>query len=346
MSDTGQPDASGEVQVPTHGATRRALGFLLAIFWNGDERRVRALWRLVALVLAVSGAGLAVRATGLLPERGTREFYVVGSVIRVLLVLAVMGLLGRLLDRRPLRDFGLSLDRAWWIDLTFGLSLGAAMMTTIFVAGWSLGWIEVTGTLRTTAPGEAFGRAILMPALLFVGVGIVEELLARGYLLHNVAEGLAFRRMGGPRGGLVAATAISSVLFALGHVNNPNTTWVSTVNIAFAGALLALGLLLTGQLAIPIGMHITWNFFQGSVYGFPVSGVTRFRTTLIVTEETGPDLWTGGVFGPEAGLLCLVAMAASAVAIVLWVRRRQGSVHLVTSLAEPPPDRLPGAKPV
>jgi membrane protease YdiL (CAAX protease family) len=346
MSDIDQPDASGGSQTPKPATARKALGLLLAVFWNGDERRVRALWRLVALVLLVSGAGLAIRATDLLPPRGTREFYVVGSVVRVLLVLALVGLVGRVLDRRRLRDFGLSLDREWWADLAFGLWLGAAMMTLIFLGEWGLGWVVVTGTFRTTVAGGPFGRAILMPAIMFVAVGIVEELLARGYLLRSLAEGLSYRRLGGPRGGLILATAISSILFGLGHLSNPNATWVSTVNIALAGVLLALGLLLTGQLALPIGLHITWNFFQASVYGFPVSGVSRFRTSVLATEQGGPDLWTGGAFGPEAGLFGLMAMLVAAALIVLWVRGRHGPPRLVTRLAEPPaarPSRAPAA---
>ena len=109
------------------------------------------------------------------------------------------------------------------------IGFAALLMTAVFVAEWSLGWVRVTGVLRTTVPGEPFGRAILLPALLFLGVGFLEELLARGYLLRNVAEALAFRPLGGARGGLVLACLISSALFALGHADNPNATWVSTV---------------------------------------------------------------------------------------------------------------------
>ncbi len=316
---------------------------LLSVFWNGKERRVRALWRLITLVVVLSGAGLAVRATGLLPERGTREFYVVGSAVRALLALVVVWLVGWLIDRRRFRDFGFALNRQWWADLGFGLLLGALLMTGVFLTEWGLGWVELSGVLRTTVPGQPFGRAILMPAVLFLGVGIVEELLARGYLLRNTAEGLAFRWVGGARGGLITACVVSSVLFALGHADNPNATWVSTVNIAFAGVLLALGFLLTGQLAIPIGLHITWNFFQGSVFGFPVSGMSDFRTTVLATEQTGPELWTGGAFGPEAGLVGLLAMLLGAALIVLWVRQTRGAVRLATSLAEPPPPRTRGS---
>jgi len=340
MSDTDAPEPPSEPPAPPVAPKASWPRKLLSVFWNADERRVRALWRIVALGLAMTGAGLAIRATGMLPERGTHAFYVVGTAVRTVVALAVVGLVGRLLDRRRLRDYGLRISGGWLVDFVFGLGLGAGLMTGIFLVQWRLGWLSVTGSWRRTAADMPFGQAILVPLVVFVCVGIVEELIARGYLLRNLAEGLAFRRLGGPRGGLIAAIVISSALFALGHLGNPNTTWVSTVNIGLAGALLALGYVLTGQLALPIGLHITWNLFQASVFGFPVSGVTRIRTTVLATVETGPDLWTGGVFGPEAGLLGVVAMLVGIGLMLAWVRWRRGEVRRVASLAAPPARRV------
>jgi membrane protease YdiL (CAAX protease family) len=339
MSDSGSAlEPSPLSRTPRRGPLTR----LGAVFWNREDRRIRALWRVTALVALILGSGLAVRATGLLPGPDTRAFPVVASLLRLIIAAAAVWLTGRFLDRRRFRDFGLSLDRRWWTDLGFGLSLGAGLMSAIFVVEWALGWVEVTDTLRTTVPGEAFARAILAPATIFVCVGIVEELVARGYLLRNLAEGLAFPRLGGPRSGLLGACVVSSALFAFGHAGNPNATWVSTASIAVAGVFLALGFLLTGELAIPIGLHVTWNFFQGSVFSFPVSGVSTLRTSVIATEQLGPTLWTGGAFGPEGGLLGLAAMLLGAAVVLVWVRWHHGVVRLATHLAEPPLRGVPG----
>ena len=83
------------------------------------------------------------------------------------------------------------------------------------------------------------------------------------------------------------------------HANNPNATLLSTLNIVLAGLMLGFGYVLSGELAIPIGLHTTWNLFQNAVYGFPVSGFGPFGATFLATAQTGPDLWTGGSLAPR-----------------------------------------------
>jgi hypothetical protein len=87
-------------------------------------------------------------------------------------------------------------------------------------------------------------------------------------------------------------------------------------------------------LAIPIGLHITWNFFQGNVFGFPVSG-TDAGATFIAIEQGGDALVTGGAFGPEASLIGIGAMVLGCALTVLWVRLRYGSAGIREKLATP-----------
>jgi membrane protease YdiL (CAAX protease family) len=260
-----------------------------------------------------------------------------GVVTSLVAAIASVWLAGRFLDHRPFSGFGLRLkDRDWWLDLGFGLFLGSLLMTGIFLVELEAGWIRVTGTFQTVGRVNApFFLVVLAPAALFSCVGIYEELIFRGYQLRNMAEGLNFPDVG-PRGAIILAWVISSSLFGLLHLANPGATAVSTVNIAFAGLLLGAGYILTGRLAISIGLHITWNFFQGNVFGFPVSGLGPVGATFISIEQGGPPLWTGGAFGPEAGLLDIVAAVIGGLLILLWVRARSGKVALQTSIAEPP----------
>jgi uncharacterized protein len=248
-------------------------------------------------------------------------------------------LAGRFFDRRPFSGFGLRLkDRGWWLDLGFGLFLGALLMTGIFLVEFRAGWIRVTSTFETSS-GEPFVPAILAPVVFFLCVGIYEELVSRGYQLRNMAEGLNYPGLG-PKSAVILAWVISSSLFGLLHLANPGAGLVSTVNITFAGLLFGLGYVLTGRLAIPIGMHMTWNFFQGNVFGFPVSGIEPIGATFISIEQDGPPLFTGGAFGPEAGLLDIAATLVGSLLIWLWARARSGKATLQTSIAEPPVNRI------
>jgi hypothetical protein len=244
-------------------------------------------------------------------------------------------LAGRLLDRRPFADFGFHIDRDWWIDFGFGLLQGAALMFIIFLLQLAAGWVTVTGAFVTTRAGTNFLLAILMPVVTFLAVGFYEELFFRGYQLQNLAEGLTWHVIG-PRAAIVIATLLSAAVFGVFHAFNPNASVVSTLNITFAGVFLAMGYLLTGELAIPTGLHIAWNFFQGNVFGFPVSGTAFSSATFISVEQGGPDLWTGGAFGPEAGLLGLGAMIVGILSTALWVRWHSGQAGLELSLAEAP----------
>jgi CAAX protease family protein len=332
---------------------------LLKVFRNGRERRLRAFWRLLlqfilslivalsfvvltaaffALVLGVSLRGATLASPGTAAETMVGSSPSMATTIGVMYALGVVvgvWLATRFLDRRSFSDLGLHLNKDWWLDFGFGMALGALLMGLIFLTEWAAGWINVTGTFQTHTPGQPFVLAIVLPILFFIAIGVNEELLFRGYQLKNMSEGLNFAAYG-PRGAILLAVFISSSVFGLLHLANPNTTALSTINIAVVGFLFAAGYVLTGQLAISIGLHITWNFFQGNVFGFRVSGAEWFQTTFIATEQSGPRLWTGGAFGPEAGLLDPVATVVGVLLIIVWVRYRYGRVSLKVFLAQPP----------
>jgi membrane protease YdiL (CAAX protease family) len=319
----------------------RGQGPLGWVFWNAAERRARAFWRLLGFALlfvlctlvfgAVFGLAAMLAAGGRLDLEAT-PFLLAGAAAALLSCLLSVWLAGRFLDRRNFADFGLQLGRHWWADLAFGLALGALLMSAIFLAEYAAGWVRIDGTFQASQGGGSFFLAILAPAFLYLCVGIYEELLARGYLLRNLAEGFGAAALGS-RSALVLAWVLSSALFGLGHAGNPNATLVSTLLLMLAGLFLGLGYVLTGELAIPIGIHITWNFFQGNVFGFPVSGTSVRQATFIAIEQRGPELWTGGMFGPEAGLVGLLALLAGSILIMAWVRRTRGAAALRNELA-------------
>jgi hypothetical protein len=336
--------------------------FIKTIFWNEEQRRLRALWRLIVQIVLLVLVGLpmqivigilavaayAAQGGGLNPEQLSdpqvlQNFLIDSPLLSGLLtvsqfaaILLSVWLAGRFIDRRRFADFGLHLHRNWWIDFGFGLFLGAFLMALIFLVEQAAGWVTVTGTFVTRNPDAAFLLALLPALLVFLMVGVYEELWSRGYQLRNMAEGLSGGLLG-PRAAILVAALFSSAIFGLLHVANPNASFVSTFNIFVAGAiLLAMGLLLTGELAIPIGVHISWNFFQGNVFGFPVSGTGVRGATFVAIEQGGPDLWTGGAFGPEAGLIGVAAILLGGLLTLLWVRWRYGRAGLDEDIARPP----------
>ena len=333
------------------------------LFFDERTRRLRALWRLLLQYLTYRFVLLPLlvnllAATWLLAGRkagpsggpdlsalaGSPALPLISGAAGLIAALLSVRLAGRFLDRRPFADFGFHLDGGWWLDFLFGMALGALLMTAVFLTELGLGWVTVTGAFESLVPGAPFWLGILVPAALFLCVGVYEELVSRGYQLRNAAEGLNLPGVG-PRNAVLLAWVLSSALFGYLHATNPNATLLSTVNVALAGLMLGAGYVLTGELAIPIGVHITWNFFQGAVYGFPVSGLMVGGATFLSLDQGGPDLWTGGPFGPEGGLLGPCAMLSGLILITLWVLLRRGRVGIHTPIAEGPKTDSPAMSP-
>ncbi|WP_096390501.1 CPBP family intramembrane glutamic endopeptidase [Halopenitus persicus] len=301
--------------------------------WNREEARPRTPIRLVlaiAVFLAIAiGTSIAVGALPLPPLGGTAALVIAGAGS---LAVTTVGcaVAARFVDRRPLTDYGLRIDREWWTDCGFGLALGAALQTAIFLAGWAAGWYVPRGTLVSRS-GEPFLFGVVSVVAFFLAVGIYEELLVRGWLLTNLAEG--FRAVG-DRLAAALATVLSAGVFGVLHATNPNATALSTGIIGLAGAFLALGYLLTGELAIPIGVHVTWNLVQGAGFGFGVSGVS-LPVAAIETRVVGPTVLSGGQFGPEGGLLGLGGVLLGCAAIAWWVHRRTGRLRIHPAVTDP-----------
>ena len=324
------------------GMLRTAMLDLVAWpFWNAEERRLRAGWRiLVQIVVMIVLLGGLSRGCSAVHEMRERNLEAVFSqaplfMLGALVVCVSVWLACRFLDRRPLESLGLNIDRRWWIDAAFGTALGALLMAGILGAELAFGWARYgePPELPGPVPRLAFVPVALFP---FLAIGFYEELVSRGYHLKNLAEGFTSRFIP-PRSAIVLAAFASSAVFGIAHADNPNATAMGTGNIVFAGMMLASGYLTTGRLAIPIGLHFSWNYCQ-NLFGMQVSGQTTFSYgSLFAREPIGDPLVTGGAFGPEAGLTGLVAILVGTGATLLWVRLTAGPLRITPSLAEPPP---------
>ncbi len=229
----------------------------------------------------------------------------------MLIVTLSVFLARRYLDRRSFVSLGLHWNRQAMLDLLFSFGLAGFLMALIYSIEWAAGWLKFEGFAWQQLPlSTVILRSLL--GLLSIGVTVawLEELRDRGYLLQNLKDGL----------NLPWALFLSSSAFAAGHLGNPNASWISTLGLFLAGFFLAYGWVRTRQLWISLGLHAGWNFFEGIVFGFPVSGTASFH--LIKQTVSGPEWITGGAFGPEAGLILILAMAIGTMLIHYWSRER------------------------
>ncbi|MBL9174994.1 MAG: CPBP family intramembrane metalloprotease [Verrucomicrobiales bacterium] len=307
-----------------------------AIFWNAEEHRLRAGWRVVLF-----GVLLLVTAipAGFIREADAGSLYTrlaTSQGLWMLLLLAATAFLARFVDRRPFSDYGLTRGPSWGLNLIFGLVLGAAMMGLVFGFELAVGWIRIKPAAARWA-SEFHAVDLGLQVLLFAAVAVGEELTDRGYLLKNLAEG--FNRGTGPSAGAtLGAGLVGALIFGLMHSGNESASVLTSLNIGVAGLFLGLGFLWTRSLAIPMGAHFSWNFFQGPIFGFPVSGENVGQTVFDIAQG-GPVVMTGGTFGPEGGLLSTVVTLLGIGAIALWVRWREGAVRLRPEISCAPASR-------
>ena len=222
----------------------------------------------------------------------------------------------RFLDRRSFASLGLRVHRRAWLDVGIGILISAAMMATILILELLLGWTHLDGFAWQIEPPWRVLLGFLASLGLFILVGIHEEIFSRGYQLQNLVEGL----------NLPWGVLLSSLIFAALHLGNPHVVWYTALpGLLAAGLFLAFGWVRTRELWLPIGLHIGWNLFEGPVFGFPVSGLPTGR--ILLQTVSGPIWFTGGEFGPEAGLIVLPGLIVGVLLIVLYTRRRQPAAN-------------------
>ena len=288
-----------------------------SIFIN-VEPRLRAGWRLLIqtalFFLLVFCFGVPISIITFLPDISIsfELLLFLDQVITLIAVTLSVFLARRFIDKRPFTSLGFKLNLHAALDVFVGIGITFVMMGSIFGISLAFGWLTLDGFAWQSDSTFQVIVQTFIALVIFILVGWNEELLYRGYILQNLSDGL--NRFWG--------VLISSIVFGLMHLGNPNSDskWFVASGIFLAGVFLAFGYLRTNQLWLPIGLHIGWNFFEGVVFGFPVSGLDTYRLTQ--TTIQGPPLWTGGAFGPEAGLVLILALILGIFLIYLYTRKR------------------------
>ena len=295
-----------------------------------SEQAVRPRWRtivhfpLVAMLIAVALLVATIQAASFvfhfIPKAGipahTRQITI--SLVIAALVIAVYKLAIRHLGERPRDDLrGEHAAR----DLGLGLVGGILLFSAVTAVA------ALTGVYRIVGAGDAND---IFYALVTMGIvpAVLEETLFRGILFRHLED----------FGGTWLALALTSALFGLAHIFNPNATWFSSFAIAVeAGVMLGGAYMLTRSLWLPMGLHAAWNFTQGEIYDVPVSGIDQHG--LVQAKLSAPPILSGGTFGLEASVIALVIATAFGVWMVIrairlghverpwWIRRRLASAN-------------------
>ena len=276
------------------------------LFFNAENRLRSGWWILVFLVVLSAGMGGFQVLLPALKRHGIRLGVWVPGVLFLLSLLATGVCLA--LRKEPLASVGWQLDRVWAREFVLGTLLGVGLM--VLAAGLLRSLGAVTWELD---PARSL-RALSLGLLTFTLVAFWEESLFRGFVFQRLLDGL----------GVWPTQALLALFFALAHWSNPGmhgaTKLWASLGIALAAVLLGLAYLRTRSLALPIGIHLGWNWCQGSVLGFGVSGNSQ-RGWVQPLFHGRAEWISGGAFGPEASVFGSVAVVLGIVLLWKWQGR-------------------------
>lgn len=230
------------------------------------------------------------------PMRGL--FDLESAAFLAVVMIAAYRLAVRWIESRAATELGVT---GAFFGLTGGALLGVLLFSAAYAALWFKGFAHVAGLSVTSGVETALAIAIAS--------AVGEEIVFRGIFFRIFEEGF----------GTAAAIIVSSCLFGLLHALNEGATWWSTAAIALeAGVLLGAAYVASRTLWLPIGLHFGWNFTEGGVFGAAVSGGQYHG--LVSNTISGPALWTGGSFGPEASIAAVAVCVPAALALLMLAR--------------------------
>ena len=197
-----------------------------------------------------------------------------------------------------------------WKGFGKGAFLGAGVAVTTILVGTFLLYMGNNLSIRIDTIDIS---NTLLAVLFFIIVAFFEEIIVRGYILSNMMESI----------NRWLALFVSAIIFSLWHIPNPDITLLAEVNIFFAGILLGVNYIYTKNLWFAIFFHFSWNFFQGTIMGYHVSGLP-IDTGLFQIITHGPEEITGGKFGFEGSFIAAFLQLIAILALAIYYEKKYG----------------------
>ena len=284
----------------------------MKVFKN-EEGEVRSGWKILILFL-VEYILLFIMANIIgslvVISRSIREnIYIILMFSQEIVLILTPILSWKVLFKKDLSLIGLkALNKKEVKNLILGLVMGIAAITLAFI----LIIISKSGVLVNSLLEPRFSLSLVVYFILFIFVGFAEELLSRGYIIGA---------MGVSSNNKWFAVMVSAVIFSLMHYGNNGFSLIPFLNIFLVGILFGFMYVKTKSIWLSTGFHITWNFFQGCIYGMPVSGITTPK--LYEMTFVGNSILNGGTFGPEGGLIVTMVIILMLVSLIFLIKNKK-----------------------
>lgn len=286
---------------------------LLNAVWSFPLTRLFVFLSVLFFVIIV-GESLLLSQLGKPSSLAPLLIFLLTEVWHLVISFVLLALFVKKIERANLADYGIS-SKNFLSELLMGSACGALLVTGVVAVMYLMGIYKPIS--------HAGGSDLLMAAGYLLFAAATEELIFRSYAF-NVLE---------KHWGTIAAVIVSSAAFGFAHMLNDVGGSPVADKILFctflaleAGLSLAACYVFTRRLWMPIGAHWMWNFFEGPVFGTHVSGAD-FGKSLISASIDGPLLLTGGKFGPEGSLICVVLGTISGVVLLYLAAKRN---HLIS----------------
>ncbi|WP_077154488.1 CPBP family intramembrane glutamic endopeptidase [Bacteroides bouchesdurhonensis] len=271
--------------------------------WASILLMVMGFFVFLGLYSKIISWGLAVTVGEGLMKAGMWKYIITEFCMLLAVLSSAMILL--YFERRPFSDLGLSLK-----GHIGGIWYGALLAFAIYVLGFGLSFI--TGLVEVTS-FQFVPETLVWTFCFFLLVALTEEIMMRGYILGRLMHTKLNKFL---------SLLISSLLFATMHLFNPNIAFLPMLNLVLAGMLLGASFLYTRNLCFPLSLHLFWNWIQGPILGYEVSG-NDFGTSMLTLYLPEKNALNGGAFGFEGSLICTVLMVVFTILIIWWGEKRE-----------------------
>jgi uncharacterized protein len=286
------------------------------LFINAQSQ-VRSGWKVVLFFLSYGFLSLVLSVPSylileMLKIRATSQTELTFSFLGASAALAV-SLLAVRIEGRSFKSLGFAWEGSRVRELGLGTLLGGLLITLTAVL------LRIQGGFHWVSDPTGNLKGILFGFLLFLVVGVHEETVFRGYPFQRLVESI----------GVWPTQVMLGLLFAAIHQGNPGISTanlalklVTVLNLFLAAVFFGQCYLCTRNLALPIGVHLGWNWFQSSILGFGVSGTTMARGFWKPLLHHGPDWLTGEAVGLEGSVFCALILALGITGLALWKPQR------------------------